>query len=91
MWMAEAIAIAPVKPEILDIVNLDEYMRFQHDAAKIPEKLMNDDDAVAAIREQRAAQTEAANRLAATQAGVDIAKTGADAMKSAGLTESTAA
>lgn len=91
-WVADAIEISTAtgRPDALDRVNIDEYLKVGHEAGKLPEKLMNDDDTVAAIRDQRAQQTEAANRMAMTREGVDIAKTGAEAMKSAGLVDEAA-
>lgn len=74
-----AIEIAPSKPEVMDLVNVDEYIRILARANSSPEALLNSPDEVAAIREQRAEQ-EAIEMAAQAAPGVgrgvlDLAKT----------------
>lgn len=71
--------LGQVKPEVLDIVNGDEYGRILARANSSPEALLNSPDEVAEIRQQRAEQ-EALEMVAQAAPGVgrgilDMAKT----------------
>lgn len=62
MWKSDLVetAVAAQRPDILDIINFDEYGRFTHDAATIPHVIINSAEAVQQIRDQRTqAQLEA--------------------------------
>jgi len=89
MWVREHIEIATAtgRPDILDRVNFDKYSELTQEYAKIPHELANDEETVQAIRQQRDKAEEAARQAAAQEQMVNMAKTGADAAKSAGITE----
>jgi len=89
LWVREQIEIAGAtgKPEILDIVNFDGYARTTAEIAGIPTEMVNPTDVVQAAREARAQQQAAQAQALQAQQVAEIAKTGADALKSAGVTE----
>lgn len=90
MWVADTVNLSQVKPEVLDNLNEDEYVRFQHEAAKLPQRLINPAQQVDAQRQARAEQMQAEQEASEAALNVDMAKTGADAAKSltqAGITE----
>lgn len=51
------------KPEVLDVINADEYAEFQATANGVPLKVMNDSVAVGKIREERAEAQQAAAQM----------------------------
>ena len=79
IWAEETILLAQSKPEALDRINADELVKFSAEAANIPKQIVNSDEAVAQIREQRAEAEAAAQQAAMLQAGVSTLKEGADA------------
>lgn len=72
------LAVGAQKPELLDIVNLDEWVRFKADAEDLPTQLVNDKEAVEAIRASRvqANQSESQMQMAERmlRGGADVAK-----------------
>ena len=81
--------VGQVKPEALDLINVDEYARIMAAANSSPERLLNSPEEVASIREQRAEQ-EALVAAAEAAPGVgrgllDITK--AEELVNAGGTE----
>jgi hypothetical protein len=54
-WKDDLLLLAQVDPGVLDILNAEEYARFQADANAVPLRLTNDTETVNAIREQRQA------------------------------------
>jgi len=78
IWAQETIELAQSKPEALDRINVDELVKFSAEAANIPKQIVNSDDAVAQIREQRAeAEAEAAEAEKAAQM-LEMMKGGAE-------------
>lgn len=63
LWAQEIIGLAQVKPEALDLLNVDELARFSAEALNLPESIVVGREAIQALREQRAqAQAEAMER-----------------------------
>jgi hypothetical protein len=87
MWVQELIVLSEVKPEALDLINIDEYGRFSAEALVIPRKIVNGKDVVEAVRQQRAEALQAQQRAMAIQQFAEVAKTGAEAADKAGLVE----
>ena len=84
-WAEEMIILGQVKPEALDLVNVDALGRFTAEAAGLPNDIINGMDEVQRLREERAAAQQAAAEMQQLQAGVDTAATAADAANKAGL------
>lgn len=84
-WAAEMIEIGQVKPEAIDLINVDELGRFSAEAMGVPKKVVNSKEDVDDIRDARAEAQEAMQRTEAIANAVDIAKTGAEAADTAGL------
>lgn len=84
-WAAELVAMSEVKPEALDLINVDELARFSAEATGVPTKIVNGKDTVEAIREQRAEAMAAQQKALAIQQMAEVAKTGAEAADKAGL------
>ena len=84
-WAEEMIILGQVKPEALDLVNVDALGRFTAEAAGLPNDIINGMDEVQRLREERAAAQQAAAEMQQLQAGVDTAATAADAVNKAGL------
>lgn len=87
MWAMEMIEIGQVKPEAIDLVNVDALGRLSAEALSLPKQLVNSVEVVEAIREGRAKQMAAQAQLESIAAAAEIAKTGAEAADKAGLTE----
>jgi len=62
-WMASIAPVVEFRPEVADIVNVDEYARYMADVYSVPEKLINSTDDLERIRQERAE----ANRKAQEQ------------------------
>lgn len=84
-WAAELISMSEVKPEALDLINIDELARFSAEATGVPLKVVNGKDTVEAIREQRQEAMAAQQKAMAIQQFAEVAKTGAEAADKAGL------
>lgn len=83
MVVAEALNIAQIKPEIMDSLNLDEYIRFRAEAAGLPTALLTGRDELQAMREARAEADQAAQQMQVLQQGAEIADRGAGAVQKA--------
>ena len=90
-WAEEMIALGQVKPEALDLINVDALGRFSAEAAGLSNKIVNGADEVARLRQERAEAQAAAAEMEQLQAGVETAQTLADAANKAGLTGQEAA
>ena len=90
-WAREMILLGEVKPEALDLINVDALGRFSAEAAGLSNEIVNGADEVASLREQRAEAQAAAAEMEQLQAGAGIAQTAADAANKAGLTGAEAA
>lgn len=81
LWAQEMLAMGGVKPEAVDMVNVEELGRFSAQALNLPERIVTSREAMQAIREQRAeAQREAMEREKVAQEA-SIAKEGAGAAR----------
>jgi hypothetical protein len=63
-WTASMIQIATVQPDVLDNINVDELAQTYHTMTGVPPKLLRDPKDVAAIRDARAKQAQAAQAAA---------------------------
>lgn len=76
-WALEQITLGEVKPEALDLINVDALGRFSAEAKGLPHEIINGTDEVERIRQQRAE----AQQAAADQAALEQIAMGADAAK----------
>lgn len=79
MWAQEVIMLAHVKPEALDLINVDELGRFSAEASGIPKRIVNGADIVVQIREQRAKAQQGQEKMMKMMQVAEMAKSGADA------------
>lgn len=77
IWAAEMMQLGEIKPEALDLINVDAFGRFTAEAAGLPSVIINGTDEVERIRTQRAEAEAAAAQQAQLQDGVDTAATAA--------------
>ena len=81
MWRVDLMETATMRPEVLHLLNADEYGRFQHTAGALPYQIINSAEAVQQIREQEAqaqlAQQQAQEAMMMAEGG----KMAASAMK----------
>src|SRR3990167_9381587 len=87
IWVQEALAIGQVRPDVIDLVNFDEYGRFTAEALGIPRKLVNGKEQVQQIRDQRQEALQAQQQAMALQEGLGMAKMGVEVADKAGLIE----
>lgn len=66
--------VAGAKQDVLDKFNADKWMDIYADALGVDPELIVDDEAVAAVREQRVMQMQAAQEAAMMQQGADVAQ-----------------
>ncbi|SHN66819.1 portal protein [Desulfovibrio litoralis] len=76
---------AALNPEIIDKLDLDEAVDQVSDMLGVPPKLIRSDEAVAQIRQGRAAQQAQMQQMQQMQQGVDMAGGATKAMQNAGL------
>lgn len=86
-WAQETIALSEFKPEVLDLVNGDELVRFSAEALGIPRKIVNGVDEVAQVRVARQEAEAAQQEVAQLAEAAEIAKTSAEALDKAGIIE----
>ena len=79
MWAEEMLAIGQVKPEAIDLINVDELGRFGAEALGVPTKIINSVEKVEELRAARAQAQAEQNQMAALSQVAEIAKTGAAA------------
>lgn len=84
-WAAELLELGKVKPEAVDLINVDELGRFAAESMDVPRKIVNGKDVVAEIRLQRQEAMQAQQQAMAIQQMAEIAKTGAEAADKVGL------
>jgi len=77
-WKDDLLLLAQIDPGALDVLNAEEYARFQADANAVPLKIQNNDEQVAQIRAQREAEQLAAKQM---QEGLALAEGGEKATK----------
>ena len=74
IWKDEVLEISAVDPSVLDVADLDEYVRFSAESAKIPLKLTRSEEEVAAKREQDAQDAQARTEMEQLGQGAGAAK-----------------
>jgi len=87
-WRNDIMETAQVSPEVIDIFNADEYAKFQHTAGAIPVELINTDEEVAQVRQQRAEQQQAEQEALEAQQLVEGGQGVASAIKDLSGTQS---
>ena len=85
VWAMEMIELGQVKPEAIDLINVDELGRFSAQALNIPRQVVNSREVVADIQQAREKAMAAQAKLQTVANVAEIAKTGAEAAKSSGL------
>lgn len=80
IFKEEVLQIAAIDPSALDVLNVDEYLRFQAEAGKVPLKLTRTPSEVQALREARAAQQQQAEQMAQFEQGASATKDLASAL-----------
>lgn len=86
-WATEMIELGQVKPEAMDLINVDELGRFEAEALGIPHQIMNSRETVDTIRQARAEAMQQQQQAASIQTAADVAKTGAEAASKLGFTK----
>ena len=79
MWADEMIVLGSVKPEALDLINVEELGRFSAEAAGIPKQIVNSAEVVQEIQEGRAELEAAKAEAESMEQIVGLVKDGADA------------
>jgi hypothetical protein len=77
-WAEEMIFLGELKPEALDLINVDALGRFSAKAAGLPHNIVNGEEEVQALRQQRAEHQAQAAQMEQLQAGADVASTAAN-------------
>ena len=71
MWALELVELEQVRPGALDVLDIDEYARFQAEAGNVPQRIIVSKDRVAEIRMQRLEQQQQAAEAAMMEGVVD--------------------
>ena len=79
IWADEMIELGRVKPEAIDLINVDELGRFSAEASGIPKKIVNSVEVVQQIREVRAQDEAEREEAESIQQISELVKTGSDA------------
>jgi len=66
--------LAALRPEAVDKINIDETIDVYGEKIRVPTKILNSDDMVAVMRQQRAQQQQQEQAMQVAQAGVQGAK-----------------
>lgn len=77
-WAEEMIFYGELKPEALDLINVDNLGRFSAKAAGIPHNIVNGTDEVERLRQERAEAQAKQAQAEQLQAGADVASTAAN-------------
>ena len=78
LWAAEMIELGQVKPEAIDLINVDELGRLSAEAAGVPNDVINGQERLEEIRMARAEAAQEQQQVEQIRDGIDIAKTGAE-------------
>jgi hypothetical protein len=89
-WATEMIELGQVRPEAMDLINVDELGRFEAEALSVPNRIVNNRETVDTIRAARLEAMQAQAQQANIQAAADVAKTGAEAASKLGITNEAA-
>lgn len=85
MWAMEMIELGEVKPEAIDLINVDELGRFAAESLSIPNRIINSRETVESIRAERAEAMAADKQAQGIAMAAEVAKTGAEAASTMGL------
>ena len=85
LWVQETLTIGQVIPDVIDLVNFDEYGRFAAESLGIPRKIVNGQEQVQQIRLARQEAMQEQQQAMALREGLDIAKMGVETADKAGL------
>ena len=77
-WVEEMITVGELKPESLDLINVDAYGRFSAKSKGLPHDIVNGEEEVQKLRQQRVEQQAQAAQMEQLQAGADVASTAAN-------------
>ena len=83
LWVQEMVALSEVRPEALDLVNIEAYARFTHSAAHLPQSIIVDADTFEARQKQRNEAAEAEQQMIQMQQGAELAQSATGAVKQA--------
>lgn len=86
-WVSQLVGLAveTQKPELLDVVNLDEFGFFTGEAAGVPHRLINGQDRIAEIRQARDQVLQEAQEAAKISSTVSTLDVAASAAQKAGM------
>lgn len=90
MWVLELLEIGAVKPEALDMINVEAYARFTAEANGLPRELIPSREQLDALRKQRQEQQSMRIELEQAMAATQAADQGAGALKSIAQAGATA-
>ena len=65
--LAAIIPLSQIKPDVLDVVNMDQAVKELLDAHNAPQEMINDEDEIVGIRQQRAQQQAAMMQMQMAQ------------------------
>ncbi len=85
LWSQEMLTLGQIKPEAIDLINIDELGRFSAEALGIPLKILNGADVVQQLRVSRQQAMQAQAQAESLARGLDMAKTGVETADAAGL------
>lgn len=71
-WVNYTMQVAQIKPEALDLINADEIIKLMADIRNIPDGVINSDEMVAQMREQRQQQQQMAQAMEMATKQADI-------------------
>ena len=77
-WARSMTEFGEIKPETLDLINTEALGRFTAKAGGIPHNIVNGEDEVKRLREERAQAQAQAAQMEQLQAGADVASTAAN-------------
>lgn len=80
-WAQSLMEMSQVKPEALDKINIDALANFTAKANNLPLEIINSDETVAALREERAQMKQQAQMMEQTQGMAGAAKDGGAAVE----------
>ena len=82
MWVQERVerAMAMQRPDMLDIINFNEYDRFTAEVTGLPHNLLNSEEAILALQQKRDEAMAAQQQLNTIQQIASAAKDGASAI-----------
>lgn len=80
-WLIRVLETAKVNPDILDLVDVDEAVRFDAEANDVPPKVLRDFETVQALRDHRQQQQAMAQNMEAATQAAGAARDGGAAIR----------